>query len=528
MSNGPKLLLGLLPLLTLLAIPFLLRPKHGVVTGDPVVVVTPHNETVRSEFGQAFARHMWDTARRRVHVDWRSPGGTSEISRYLASEFTAAFRTHWTARLGRRWNDEIAFAFSNPAVDREATDPEQRRAREDFLTSQVGIGIDVMFGGGSVEFAIQAEAGRLVDAGILRAHSEWFGPRGIPEQRGGERYWDADGRWIGACLSAFMICFNRDVLDRLKIETPPAAWADLAQPVYFEQLALADPSKSGSAAKMFEMLVQEQMARRYQEAGEQAGVPEGWDRAMRLIRRIGANARYFGDSASRVPIDVSLGLSAAGTAIDSYGRVQAEASRSPSGQARMDCAAPAGGSTVTADPIGLLRGAPHRELAVQFIEFVLSPAGQKLWSFKLGVPFGPQRTALRRLPILPELYSPEYAQYRSDPEEQPYAADRALVYRGEWTAKLFRTLSFIIKTMCVDTHDDLAEAHRALIESGFPPRATALFDDVTEVNYQSASTVIAPTLGSADLLDDALLTNRLIDRFGGQYRRVAQLARAGL
>ena len=154
------------------------------MTGDPVVVVTPHNETVRSEFGQAFRRHMWNTARRRVYVDWRSPGGTSEISRYLASEFTAAFRTHWTARLGRRWNDEIAFAFSNPAGDRETADPEQRLARQDFLTSQVGIGIDVMFGGGSVELGIQADAGRLVDAGILRAHPERFGPRGIPEERG--------------------------------------------------------------------------------------------------------------------------------------------------------------------------------------------------------------------------------------------------------------------------------------------------------------------------------------------------------
>jgi iron(III) transport system substrate-binding protein len=523
-----KLLLGLLPLLTLLAIPFLLRPKYAAPTGDPVVVVTPHNETVRSEFGHAFRRHMWHTAQRRVYVDWRSPGGTSEISRYLASEFTAAFRTHWTARLQRRWNDEVAFAFSNPALDREAPNAQQQLARQSFLRSQVGIGIDVMFGGGSFELAMQAEAGRLVDAGILRAHPERFGPRGIPEQRGGERYWDAEGRWIGACLTVFVICFNHDVLDRLKIDTPPAAWADLAQPVYFEQLALVDPSKSGSAAKMFEMLVQEQMANRHREAGEHAAVREGWDGAMRLIRRMGANARYFGDSASRAPIDVSLGLSAAGTVIDSYGRVQAEASRSPSGQARMDCAAPAGGSTVGADPIGLLRGAPNRELAIQFIDFVLSPEGQKLWSFKRGAPFGPQRTALRRLPILPELYSPEYAQYRADPDEQPYAIDRALVYRADWTAKLFRTLSFIVKNMCVDTHDDLADAHRALIESGFPPRATALFDDVSAVNYEAASTVIAPTLRSADLLDDALLTNRLIDLFRDQYRRVAQLARAGL
>ncbi len=39
-------------------------------------------------------------------------------------------------------------------------------ARRAFLTPNVGIGIDLFFGGGSFDFAQQAAAGRLVDSGF--------------------------------------------------------------------------------------------------------------------------------------------------------------------------------------------------------------------------------------------------------------------------------------------------------------------------------------------------------------------------
>ena len=72
------------------------------------------------------------------------------------------------------------------------------------------------------------------------------------------------------------------------------------------------------------------------------------------------------------------------------------------------------------DPIGLLRGARNKEAAEMFIAFVLSPEGQKLWNFKVGAPGGPVKYALRRLPVRKELYAPAFAQFRSDPDAQPY------------------------------------------------------------------------------------------------------------
>src|SRR5690242_18981600 len=127
--------------------------------------------------------------------------------------------------------------------------------------------------------------------------------------------------------------------------------------------------------------------------------------------------------------------------IDFYGRFQSETA-SHGGPSQIGFAMPSGGTAIDADAIGLMRGAPHRELALRFIEFTLSPEGQKLWNFKVGTPGGPDRYALRRLPVLPELYRPEYEALRSDPDERPLEQARSFEYHAEWTAPLIPTLAF--------------------------------------------------------------------------------------
>jgi ABC-type glycerol-3-phosphate transport system substrate-binding protein len=188
---------------------------------------------------------------------------------------------------------------------------------------------------------------------------------------------------------------------------------------------------------------------------------------------------------------------------------------------------PRGGTSMGADPIGLLRGAPHRELALEFMEFVLSEEGQKIWNFKVGTPGGPARYALRRLPILPSLYQPKFASLRSDPEEHPYEQARSFTYRPAWTGPLFRALAFLVRLMCVDTEDDLKAAYRALVERGFPAAATAVFDDVEDVDYAAASGPVRAALSSADPRAEAALANELVARLRARYRRVVALAREG-
>ena len=463
----------LLALLGVILVPVALRPRATVSSGrtskgtETLVILSPHNEATRYEFERAFvAAHLARTGRS-VRIDWRTPGGTSEISRYLASEYLGAFQYYWERTLHQPWSAEVQGAFDNPKAIPGVASLAQR-ARKAFMDSRVGCGVDLFFGGGSFDFNQQAASGRLVDCGVLAAHPELFAKGGtapasaIPQMLGGEPFWDAKGRWFGVALSAFGICYNTDVLSRIGIATPPAQWSDLADPRFFGTLALTDPTASGSAAKAFEMLVQQQILL----AG---GDPvEGWTRALRLIRRIAANARYFTDSATKVPWDVESGDAAAGMAIDFYGRFQSEAVRRPDGVSRMGYITPAGGSSTGADPIAMLRGAPSPELAREFIEFTLSTEGQKLWNWKTSTPGGPEKYALRRLPILPNLYAPEFTPFRSDPGVNPYREVGAFVYHPEWTGALFRVLGLVVQTMCIDSEAELHQAWSALVAAGSP------------------------------------------------------------
>jgi len=545
-------LASLLALLALLALPFIAKRsatgraarngRAAVPAGtraETLVIVTPHNEAIRHEFGEAFTAFMARQGRQ-VQLDWRSPGGGSEINRLLVAEYAASFQRYWTGTLGRRWSSQASAGFAADPPPGASPDGEAAQARRAFLDSNVGCGIDLLFGGGSVDAQMHASAGRLVDAGVARAHPDLFGDGGIPAVVGGETFWDRGGRWLGVCLSGFGICVNRDVLARLGVTALPSSWSALADPVYFGQLGLADPGKSGTAVKTFEMIIQEQMQqvrRRAQEAGvpsarlDDLAMHEGWLAGLRLIRRLAANARYFSDAASRVPVDVATGDAAAGMCIDFYGRFQSEVTAAaqqaegPGARQRMGFVMPKTGTSIGADTIGLLRGAPHRDVAVAFIEFVLSEEGQKLWSFRKGTPGGPRTYALHRLPILPALYAPEYDAYRADSDTHPYAATHGFVYHEAWTGPLFRAIAFVVRVMCVDPAPELRDAYQALAQAGFPPQATALFDDVSAVDYDTVKGPLRAALRAPNALDEVTWSNRLVRQFRDQYRQVAALAR---
>jgi ABC-type Fe3+ transport system substrate-binding protein len=521
-------LLLLLVLVALIALPIILRPheEKGEVARS-LAIISPHNEAIRHEFGRAFEAYHLRTHRERVSVEWRTPGGTAEISRYLKSEYVAAFQHHWVDGLHQPWSLAVEKGFDSAAATPAATgQPEtpEQAARRDFLASNIGCGIDLFFGGGSFDFIKQAGDGRLVDSGVVKAHPELFGPGGIPQTLGGEPYWDPQGRWIGACLSAFGICWNRDVLRAAGLPEP-RRWGDLADSRYRGRLALANPTQSGSVNKAFEMLIQQQMLERSQKGGdEKVAVAEGWANALRLLRRVGANARYFASDAQKVSLDVASGDAAAGMTIDFFGRFESEAVRRPDGSSRLGYADAEGGTSFGVDPVGMLRGAPQPDLAREFIEWALSPEAQKLWNWKVGAPGGPQQYALRRLPVLPALYRPEFRSERSDPDVNPYTGP-VFVYHGKWTGPLFDVISFTVRTMCIDSHEELTQAWNDLVAAGMPPEATAEFDDVRTVDYATILNRIKPALAKKGL-PEIELARELGDGFRAQYRHVSELARA--
>jgi len=528
----------ILALVGIVALPFILRPKQAPKekADDTLVIITPHNEAIRHEYGLGF--RQWYKARtgRTVFIDWRVIGGTSEIARFLESEYVASFQNHWQHRLKRPWSIEVQAAFANGRLAADAPAVAQE-ARREFLASEVSCGIDLFFGGGSYDFIRQAQAGRLVPSRILQTHPDWFTDDIIPFSYAGEPFWDKQGRWIGNVLSSYGILYNRDALKRLGIARAPEQWEDLTDPRYVGEIALADPTKSSSIAKAFENLIQQQMQQRLVALRaaapdrpaaelEAQAIREGWARGLQVLQLIGANSRYFTDSSQKPPIDVSQGNSAAGICIDFYGRYQAEAVRRRDASARLEFVTPRGGTVSSVDPIALLRGAPNREVAEAFIEYSLAMEGQKLWNFKVGVPEGPAQFSLRRLPIRRDFYArEEWKALRSDPDAEPFAASAQLVYQPAWTGGIFREMAFIIRVMSLDTHPELVRAWRAIAAAGSPPEALAVLGDMSAVSYDRVLGPIKQALNAKNKVEEIRLANELGAVFRKQYRKAEAIAR---
>jgi iron(III) transport system substrate-binding protein len=539
-----KRALLILALFAVVGLPFLLRTKQVSVANadDTVVIVTPHNEAIRYEYAHGFAEWYKAKTGRTVAIDWRVLGGTSEIARFLESEYITAFQNYWTNNLQKPWSMEIQAGSQNGRLPPDAPDA-VKEARAVFLASDVGCGIDVFFGGGTYDFAKQAGAGRFIPSELMVRHPEWFSDDIIPLQYAGEEYRDTQSRWVGCVLSSYGIIYNRDALHRLGLDEPPKQWNDLNSFRYFGEVALCDPTKSGSIAKAFENVIQQQMQRRLRaldsthpggnaKGTEAQAVREGWAEGLRILQLIGANARYFTDTSQKPPIDVAAGNCAVGMCIDFYGRTQVESAQRRDGSGRLGYVSPVGGTVSSVDPIGLLRGAKNKQVANDFMEYVLSTEGQKLWNFKTGTEGGPERYALRRMPVRRDFYAhEEWKGLRSDPDAGPYGQEDQLIYREAWTGGIFREMAFIIRIMCQDTHTELKNAWRTINQQSVSPdnraAALAVLQDMAAVNYERAGTDIKRALGSKNKVDEIRLANELAGSFRHQYQKAAEIALNG-
>ncbi len=525
-----------------ISLPFIFRKPVDIGAwkpGDPtLVIITAHNEAIRHEFARAFSSWHHERFGAPVKIDWRAIGGTTEIARYLAAEYVNSFRSWWLNQ-GKDWPQGTSEALvdrrfntkSAPDGADEAAIARWEVMRDAYLTfrdlddtTQFTSKIDLFFGGGEYDHSVAFRQGLTVPAWPEGEEPEGLftftdGSPRIPARISGETW--RTPTLFGNAVSTFGICYNTDRLAHSGVTNPPSRWIDLTDPVYVRQLGMADPTKSGSVAKAFELMLHSKCREAVLEAGysnEQIeeyeaaisaarlppgelpeGVPvefqqtieRGFLEGLRMIQLIGANARYFTDSSSKVPIDVGMGNAAVGIAIDFYGRYQAQVSITPDGVERMKYITPFGGSGVSCDPISLLRGAPHRELAVRFIEFVLSEEAQRLWTYRAGTPGGPEKFSLRRVPISREFYPSEdpviqarheeHRQYAADdladPAINPYALAEQFVYHRRWTGGHFGILRDLIRAMCMDSSVELKSAWEAIIAAGGPnaqPEAMAL------------------------------------------------------
>lgn len=420
---------------TLVAVPALLAPEDASATlsagtaghAGTVVIITPHNDQLRTELSRAFSR--WHRGRfgSEASVAWSVPGGTSEIRRMLVAQYESDLR---------------------------AGDPP-------------GGAADLVFGGGSYEYTLMARPLKVKVGDEVRTTTilepveltptfleSVYGTNDI----GGRPLHDPGLAWFGVAMSTFGMVWNDRSLERLGLPAPEA-WSDLADPRLAGWVGMVNPAQSGSVATAFETIL----------------LRLGWDEGWAVLRRACANANTCTASSQAVPLLVASGQCATSIAIDFYGRFQQQAlaeSASELGQPELDrlrFAAPRGQTVVDPDPIAMLRGAPHPELARRFIEFALSREGQALWQFRPGQDpccglSGPTTHALRRLPVSRSLYR-DCAECFID-RVDPFADATPLADQPDFRA--FVAPMFL--AMYLDHPRLLADAWRAIrTHPSFPP-----------------------------------------------------------
>ncbi len=303
-------------------------------------------------------------------------------------------------------------------------------------------GIDLYFGGGGPDHRLLTARGITVPVELPKEILQ-----ALPKAINGIEQYDPDGHWYGATVSAFGIVYNARLLKEKQLPLPQR-WEDLAAPAMYRWVAAADATKSGSARAAYEMVIQSEKS-----------WPAGWAKLLRIF----ANCKRFTGGASDIPRDVADGEVLAGAAIDFYAYDQIAASGESVGFALVP-----GTTAFTPDPIALLKGAPHPQMARRFIEFVLSPRGQALWCLPAGAPDGPKRYALYRQPIRQDIY--QRYQGRLLPElVNPFTHSAGFRPNTEtMDIRISRLLGPLMKAAAIDHHAALSRAWKAIIDAGMP------------------------------------------------------------
>src|SRR5438094_7397875 len=176
-----------------------------LVAESRVILISPHNEAIRYEFGRGFDEWHRKRFGQGASVEWRDAGGTTDALRFVQSE---------------------------------------------FVTKPDGIGIDIFFGGGSEPFLLLADKKLALP---YQPPKEILS--GIPQSLNGIEVYDAGHAWYGAALSSFGILQNRLVQQRMKLPFV-TRWEQLAQPKLRGWIGVGDPRNSGTMINMFEAFLQ--------------------------------------------------------------------------------------------------------------------------------------------------------------------------------------------------------------------------------------------------------------------------------
>ena len=86
-------------------------------------------------------------------------------------------------------------------------------------------------------------------------------------------------------------------------------------------------------------------------------------------------------------------------------------------------------------------------------------------------------------------------------------------------------MSFAIRVMGFDAHQELVAAWRTINEAGQPAAAMAVLQDMSAIDYDTAQGLVKNVIGSRNKVEELQLAKTLGNHFRQQYAKAALIAR---
>ncbi|HKZ03875.1 MAG TPA: extracellular solute-binding protein [Methylomirabilota bacterium] len=167
---------------------------------------------------------------------------------------------------------------------------------------------------------------------------------------------DPGRQWVGTALEVYGIAYNPRLLKRLGVPEP-RDWDDVLHPKLKGSVAQCTPYRSSSSHATYEVILQSR------------GEAEGWE----WLKRLAANTGAFVAASRDVPAVVAKGEYAVGFGVPSYFVFEEKLAGFD-----IKFLAPKR-AFVTPEPFAILAGARRPRAAREFLGFLLSERGQRLF-----------------------------------------------------------------------------------------------------------------------------------------------------